>query len=135
MTEAIILLCTIFGTIIAYLAYKSSTTDALKESRTLLSEKFEFLKRLNSDLIKDLRDYGQAQGSYDFIFMQGLTLKQCIDLLSKVQTEILSGVNYTAIQKANSKLRVDELIKNMDIQIKHHSEVRTAFDYYIKPEL
>jgi hypothetical protein len=132
MTEAIILFCTIFGTIITYLAFKNSTTDALKETKKLTLEKMEFLERLNTDLLKDLQEYGRSNQSFNSVFMQGLTLQQCIDILTKIKEGVLIDENYTALKKTKSKMRIDDIAKSIDIQIAQHSEVRTQFDYFIK---
>lgn len=132
MKEEIIFYCTIFATIIAYLTYKATATDATKEAKKILLEKFEFLKTLNEGLINDLTKYGQKNNSFEIVFMQGLTLTQCIDLLMKVKTDVLNQDNYNAIKSAKSKMRIDGLLQNIDIQIRHHSEVRTTFDYFIK---
>lgn len=133
MIEAITLFCTILGTIIAYVTYKGSTSDALEESRKLLLEKFELLQEINKKLIEDLYLYGRTNGSYDMVFMQGLTLKQCLEILEKVKHELLTSENQEALKETKSKMRIDNIYKNIEIQIKHHSEVRTVFDYYIKP--
>jgi predicted small metal-binding protein len=130
--EIIIFVCTIIGTIVGILAYKSSTRDVLKETRTFAKEKLEFLEKINSDLIDDLKSYGKKNHSFESVFMQGLTLNQCIEILNKVKVEVSNAHNQTAIKKSKSKMRIDEIIKNLDIQIKHHSEIRTTFDYFIK---
>ncbi|HMR83505.1 MAG TPA: hypothetical protein PKE30_10250 [Niabella sp.] len=131
MSEAIILFCTIFGTWLAYLTYKSSTTDHLKETKQLLTEKFELLQRMNSKLLEDLNDYGKRNDSFNAQFMQGLTLNQCIHILEKVKNEILTTEFYDNIKLTNSKARLDDLIKNVEVQINSHSEVRTMVDYFI----
>ena len=132
MSDALILFCTVFGTIIAYLTFKVSTTDVLKESKKLLIEKVNSLRQINSELLKDIYEYGELNNSLDLIFMQGLTLRQCINILERVQNDILAEENYFAIKNAKSKMRIDDITKNIEIQIKHHSEIRTVFDYFIK---
>ncbi|MGE9310330.1 hypothetical protein ACLOAU_01685 [Niabella sp. CJ426] len=131
MSEAIILFCTIFGTWLAYLTYKSSTVDPLKETKQLLTEKFGLLQRMNSKLLEDLNDYGKRNNSFDAQFVQGLTLSQCIHILEKVKNEILTTEFYDNIKLTNSKARLDDLIKCVEIQINSHSEVRTMVDYFI----
>jgi hypothetical protein len=48
MAETIILICTVVGTLIADFSYRAATSGALKEAKTILLEKFEFLKSGNN---------------------------------------------------------------------------------------
>ena len=135
MVEAITLFCTVFGTIIAYVAYRGSTSDTLKESKKLLLEKFELLRDINSKLINELYKYGNQNNSFGMIFLQGLTLKQCIEILEKVKYTLLTQENFDAIKNTKSKMRIENITQNFETQIKHHSEIRTAFDYFINPSI
>jgi len=127
--ETIGLVATVVGTVIGYLGYKASVS--VKETQKIATEKFDFLKRINDELLLDLFDYGKRMNAFHEIFMQGLTLQQCIDVLKRAALEILTPKNRTVLANSKSKMRLDEIIRQLDPQIKHHSEVRTQFDYFI----
>lgn len=113
-------------TIISYYSSKS-----VSETRTIALEKFDFLKRINDELLNDLIYYGKQHNSFLEIFMQGFTLQQFIDLLKKMQIDALSSEHRAGLEKSKSKIRIEEIIKHFDTQVKHHMEVRTTFDYFI----
>ena len=120
---------TIGGTVVAYLGYKASTS--YKETRKIALEKFDFSKKLNDRLLFDLYDFGKRTKSFQKIFMNGLTLKQGIAILEKAGKEILNKEYRLTLTHSKSKMRLDEIIKHLDIQIKHQSEVRTHFDFFV----
>ncbi|MBC7948994.1 MAG: hypothetical protein H7Y42_14005 [Chitinophagaceae bacterium] len=132
MKEIILLICTVVGTILTWMTFKKAFVDELKESRQLLLEKFELLQKINSGLIFDLTKYGNEQNSFDLIYMQGLSLHQCIGLLDKVRNTVLTTDNYEAIKKSKSKLRIEELKKGLDTQIQHHTEIQTYHNFTLK---
>src|SRR5687768_8459510 len=131
MTEAIILFCTIFGTWIAYQSFKSPSSE-IKEICQRCIEKFEYLASLNNQIVNKLSDYGEKTNSFDLVFMQGLTLKQCIQILKDVKIRILNDETLEAIKQSKSKLCLQEILNHLDTQIKHHSETQTTFNYFIK---
>jgi len=121
--------CAVIGTYFTVIAYRSSVS--VKETRKIAQEKFDFLTRANNELLEDINIYGKRTNSFQQIFMQGLTLQQCIDLLTVMKTKALTEEHRLALAKSKSKMRLDENIKNLDVQIKHLMEVRTTFDYFI----
>lgn len=121
--------CAVIGAVVGILSYRSSVT--VKETRKMTLEKFDFLKRINSQLLIDLFDYGNRTKSFHESFMQRFTLQQSIDLLERINTEVLNNDYRSTLIRTKSKMRLEEIMKHLDTQIQHHSEVRTQFDYFI----
>ncbi len=100
----------------------------LLEQKTNLQEDFIILKRINQDLIEDLTKWGNEKNSWDKVFMQNLTLTQCVDILKQVKELALTDENLSAIQQSNSSENIQGVAQNMAIQIRHHKEVRLVLD-------
>lgn len=94
-------------------------------------EKFDLLRRLNEELLNSLSDYGENNNAWEAHFMQGLTLRQCLAILYQVKEEILTDDNHEVLKQTKSKMRVADIKKNLEIQIQHHSEIRTFYAYFI----
>lgn len=105
--------------------------ENLQDAKAKLVEDFVLLKRTNSELIKDLSEYGIKQNKMDIVFMQNLTLSQCIDILKQVRDLALTDENFESLNQSQSLENINGVQANLDIQIRHHKEVRNLFDYYI----
>jgi hypothetical protein len=115
----------------AFAQHKKTNVDDLEELRKVTLEKMDFLEVLNSKLIRDLTKWGIENNSHNVHFMQGLTLNQCIEILRRVQQEILTKENIEALKITNSQLKLSDIRNQLEIQIKHHSEVKTYFTYFV----
>lgn len=113
----------------AYMDYKKN--HPLKEYRQIVIEKFEFLQRLNNELIENLSAYGTKYNCFDLPFSEGLTLSQCINILQDVKQKILTSENYKALKTSNSKLRLEGIMENLKIQIDNHSGIKTYHDRFL----
>ena len=85
---------------------------------------------MNSELIKDLSDYSEKNDLSEVVFMQNLRFKECIAILVQVRDLILTDENYEMICQADSKVNLDGVAANIEIQIRHHKEVRNIFNHY-----
>jgi|GEM_PF-4636565 len=102
----------------------------LIESKKELQENFILLRKMNNDLINDLTDYSNKNNISNKIFMQAFTFSQSIALLKRVKIEAMTDENLENISKSQSIDSINEIAKNVDIQIRHHQEIRDIFNHY-----
>lgn len=135
MGETIGIVIGVLGLLLAWRTFKIDKIDDIVEVRKITIEKLELLNKINSELLSDLYDYGNKTDSFDKTFMQGLTLTQCINTLQDVKEKLSDTENAEALRQSTSKMRLLEIKEGLETQIKHHSEIRTFFDFYVKPSL
>jgi len=137
--QLIILICVIIGAIIAIAVYRKVVITLNKESKKFSLEKFQYGKRLNAELLNKVRSYAIENNLMNDFFIQGLTFNQCIKMLEEVRQKIFNSENEEAVRLIltttttpylNNRL-IEELIKTVDIQTKHHNELDTVFKIYI----
>lgn len=136
MIEIISLAIGILGLLIALSTYKKQIVEPDLDVKQILSEKFYFLKQLNEQITQKLINYATENDKLDELFMQDLTYRECINLLLTVKEKLLSEDAQKAMANVNSEanlnpLRLKSLLENLEIQIKHHSEVDSHFNMYI----
>lgn len=138
MSEFITIFLAVLGVIIAYQSLKGDTKereDNFTEGRTILIEKFDLLDRMNAELVEVLNFYGTSNNAFEKIYIQHLTLNQCIGILNDVRTQILTTENRRVMQETPSKQRIDNLTKHLETQILHHSEMLTHYKLFVLPTL
>lgn len=103
----------------------------LDEAKRKLKDDFLSLRRTNIELIDDLTNYSERHNSQNIVFMQGHTFLQCINVLTQVRDLALTEDNLKGIIQSKSIENIEGVATNIEIQIRHHTEVRDLFNYYV----
>lgn len=136
ITEVITLACTILGVIVAVSTYKRTFQKNSRQEINHLSSQYILAKSLNEKVLFLLEQYASTHGAYDHHFMQGITFRKSINLLKEIQNKIFTSDTDILLEE-NGKLnkyetKEENLLKTIDIHIKHLSEVQTYFNFYFE---
>jgi hypothetical protein len=137
MIEIIGLAVAVLGLFMAFSTYKKQVVEPDLDTKQVLLEKFDFLKQLNEKITQKLINYATENDKLDEVFMQDLTYRECINLLFSLKEKLLNEETEKTIVNINSRaninsLRLKSLLDNIEIQIKHHSEVDSCFTLYVQ---
>ncbi|WP_212006393.1 hypothetical protein [Chitinophaga sp. HK235] len=122
---------TTLGTLMAILTFIYTYYKEPREDTEYAIQKFEFLKKLNTDLINDLTTYMIANNAQEKEIMQQLTFEQGIRILQKNLDQVMNDKNLENLKKGKSgKRHLDFIIRKLEENIQHCSEIRTVFEYY-----
>lgn len=133
--ESLLLFFTILGALVGLFNYIQKYVKEPEESKNILLSNFQHGKKLNEELIKEVEDYAEKNGSNNAHFMEGLTFRQCINILKDAKNQLFTDEHEEMIKKANcSKDHLDHLNQQIQKQILYHTQIKNSLKWYFKEE-
>ncbi|NJI73216.1 hypothetical protein HCX49_08360 [Sphingobacterium kitahiroshimense] len=138
ITEIITLACAIIGVIVAIATYKRTFQKNSIQDIKYLTSRYILAKSLTEKVLLSLDQYASIHGAYNNHFMQGITFGKSINLLKDIKSEIFTPEIDMLLGEKGILNKYDKseenLLKTIDIHIKHICEVQTFFNFYFEDE-
>lgn len=131
--ELIVFICTVFGTVIAYLAYKNQAHDGKKEKAEFLKLKYEKLQQFHKSLLERINHYVVRNNCMSHQFNADITFRQLINLLNigyekHFPADLMISINNLNKYTSLSEPGMDDALRWMDEQI----ETLNQIDHHLK---